>query len=55
MNPKNVQSSAIAMLLGALFLLAAGTYTDNGGIQLAGGILLVVALIVAFNQARVRP
>ena len=52
MSLKSIQSSTVAMLLGGVFLVAVGTYTDNGGFHFAGGILLLVALIVALNQAQ---
>lgn len=54
MNLRQISSSAIALLVAALFLIAAGTYTGNGGFQLAGVLVLVVAAILAFNQARGR-
>jgi len=54
MNLKHIKSSTYAMLVGGLFVLGVGTYTDNGGFQLAGGILLVVAIIVALNDAASR-
>jgi ABC-type transport system involved in cytochrome bd biosynthesis fused ATPase/permease subunit len=51
---RNIKPTTLALLLAALVMLAVGTYTDNGGFQLAGVILLVVVLITAFNQARDR-
>ena len=54
MNLKQITSSTLALLIAAAFVLLVGTYTDNGGFQLAGALLLVVALILAFNQARRR-
>ena len=54
MNLRQISSSAIALLLTAVFILAVGTYTDNGGFQLAGALILVVGAILAFNQARGR-
>lgn len=55
MNVKLIKSNSISLLAGGVLLLAVGTYTDNGGLQLAGGIMLLVAAILAFNQARGRP
>jgi hypothetical protein len=49
-----IKPTAIALLLAALFIIMVGTYTDNGGFQLAGFIMLFVAFITAFNQARVK-
>ena len=46
-----IKSNTIALLLGGVLLFAVGTYTENGGFQLAGGIMLLVAAILAFNQA----
>lgn len=54
MNLRQISSSAIALLLAAAFLIAVGTYTANGGFQLAGALVLVVGGILAFNQARGR-
>lgn len=51
MSIKQISTSTIAILVAALFVLATGSYTDNGGFQLAGALLLVVGLILAFNQA----
>ncbi len=51
---KRISPSTIAMLVAALFVLVTGIYTDNGGFQLAGGLLLFVGLVLAFNQARDR-
>lgn len=52
MNLKQVTSGTLALLAAAALMLLVGTYTDNGGFQLAGVLLLVVALLLAFNQAR---
>ena len=51
MNIKRVKTDTIAMLLAGAFVAGVGAYTDNGGFQLAGGILLVVAAILALKQA----
>jgi len=52
MRLNRITTGTVALLLGAVLLLGVGTYTENGGLQLAGGILLVVAVITALNQAR---
>lgn len=52
MNFKQITASTISLIVAAMLFLVVGTYTDNSGFQLAGGILLTVALITAFNQAR---
>jgi len=54
MNLRQITPATISLLVAALVWLLVGTYTDNGGFQLAGVILLVVVLITAFNQARDR-
>ncbi len=54
MNLKQITPSTISLIVPTIMLLAVGTYTDNSGFQLAGGILLIVMLIIAFNQARKR-
>ena len=55
MNLRNIKSSSVSLILASGFLLAVGANSENGGIQMAGGILLVVGLISAFNQARGGP
>lgn len=52
MQLRQIKPTTIALLLAALFVVVVGTYTDNGGFQLAGFIMLIVAFITAFNQAR---
>ena len=54
MQLSQIKPTTISLLLAALVMVVVGTYTDNGGFQLAGVILLVVVLITAFNQARER-
>ena len=54
MHFRQITPATISLLMAALVMLAVGTYTDNGGFQLAGVILLVVVLIAAFNQVRGR-
>lgn len=51
MNLKQIKSSTFALLVAGLFVLLVGTYTENGGFQLAGGILMSIAAILALNQA----
>ena len=52
MQLRKIKPTTIALLLAALVVVVVGTYTDNGGFQLAGFIMLFVAFITAFNQAR---
>mgnify|MGYP001060731559 CR=1 FL=1 len=54
MNIKQIKSTTLALLAAGILVLVVGTYTSNGGFQLAGGMLLVVVAILAFNQARDR-
>lgn len=54
MNLHRITSSTVGLLVAALLLLVTGTYTDNGGFQLAGAMLLVVAVLIAFRQASSR-
>jgi hypothetical protein len=51
MNLKNIKSTTNALLVAGLVMLLTGTYTDNGGFQLAGGMLIVITLILALGQA----
>ena len=55
MNIRLIKSNSIALFVGSVLIFAVGIYTDNGGFQLAGGIMLLVAAILAFNQANGRP
>ena len=52
MNLNKIKPSTVSLVLAGLVILSVGTYTENGGFQLAGVILLVVMLITGFNQAR---
>jgi hypothetical protein len=51
MRLKNVKSNSYALLVASVVILLTGTYTDNGGFQLAGGIILLVGLLLALGQA----
>lgn len=51
MNPKQIESSTIALVVAALVVLCVGAYTDNGGLQLAGALILLVGIVLAFSQA----
>jgi hypothetical protein len=55
MNLKNIKSNSIGLLAGGSLLFAVGAYTDNSGFQFAGAIILLVAVILAFNQANHKP
>lgn len=50
MNLKRINSSAIAILVVGLAVLAVGTSSDNSGFQLAGVLFLVVGGLLAFRQ-----
>ena len=52
MNLKQVTSSTVALIVAALVVLGVGTYTDNGGFQFAGALILLVGVILAFSQAK---
>lgn len=54
MNLEPIKSRAVALLLCGLLFLLVGTYTDNGGFQLAGVLLLLVTAIRALSQASKR-
>ena len=47
--------STFALLVAGGLVLAAGLYTVNTGLQLAGGLNLVVAAILALGQAKGPP
>ena len=51
MNLKRVKPSTVSLLLCGFFILLVGTYTENGGFQLAGVMLAVICLILALGQA----
>ena len=52
MSPKNIKPITYALLVAGSAILLTGTYTDNGGFQLAGGMLIFISLILALGQAR---
>ncbi len=54
MNLKQIKSTTLAMLVAGALILVVGTYTTNGGFQLAGGLVLLVAIILAISQASSR-
>lgn len=49
MNPKQLTSSTIALLVAGVLVFGVGTYTQNGGFQLAGGLICLVAVILALR------
>lgn len=49
MNPKQHTSSTIALLVTGVLVFGVGTYTQNGGFQLAGGLICLVAVILALR------
>jgi len=51
MKPRGIPASTIALLVSGLLILATGTYTENGGFQLAGAIVLAVGVLLALRQA----
>jgi hypothetical protein len=51
MSLKKISSSTVALLAAGVLVLAVGIYTQNGGFQLAGGLMLVVAAIRAIGQS----
>lgn len=51
MKVTRIKSTTYALLVAGLVILSSGTYTDNGGFQLAGGMLIFIALILALSQA----
>ena len=52
MKLNQIKPTTISLALAALVMLSVGTYTENGGFQLAGVILMAVVLITGFKQAR---
>ncbi len=51
MNLKLIKTSTVSLFVCGLFMLLVGTYTENGGFQLAGAMLVVICLILALRQA----
>ena len=54
MDFRRIKPTTFAILVVGVLALLVGTYTDNGGFQLAGGLFLLVAVIVGFNEANRR-
>ena len=55
MDIRRVPPSTLALLLAGGLVLATGLCTVNTGLQLAGGLVLVVAAILALGQAKGPP
>ncbi|GIK86109.1 MAG: hypothetical protein BroJett026_15900 [Betaproteobacteria bacterium] len=51
MEFSRIRPSTIALAVAAGVMLLVGTYTKNGGFQLAGVLVAVVAAVVALRQA----
>jgi hypothetical protein len=51
MNLKQIKTSTVSLFVCGLLMLLVGTYTENGGFQLAGAMLAVICLILAVSQA----
>ena len=51
MNFKLIKPGTYAISVAGILALAVGTYTGNGGFQLAGALFLAIALVVGLNQA----
>jgi hypothetical protein len=45
-----IGAGTIALLVAGLLWLVVGTGTDNGGLQLGGGMLLVVGVLNAIRE-----
>lgn len=54
MSLKRITPGTIALFVAAFLILGVGTYTDNGGLQLAGGLVLVGAISLALSLAKKR-
>ncbi|MBK7472935.1 MAG: hypothetical protein KAX84_02215 [Burkholderiales bacterium] len=52
MDMKKIRLDSIALLAAAAIVLCTGYYTDNGGFQLAGGLILLGGVALAYTQAR---
>ncbi len=46
MNSKLLKSPSFSLFVAGLVALLVGTYTDNGGFQLAGGMLCFISLVL---------
>lgn len=51
MNLKQIKPSTVSLLVCGLLMILVGTYTDNGGFQLAGAMLALICVILALSQA----
>lgn len=52
MNLNRINPGTIALFVAGTFVFAVGRYTANGGFQLAGGLILLVAVILVLQQVR---
>ena len=55
MNRTHLAPGTIALLVAGIFVVAVGTYTRNGGFQLAGGLICLVAVMLALRGASRTP
>ena len=54
MNLKEITSSTVALLVAGVLVLVVGSFTANGGFQLAGGLILLAGVVRALEQSRRR-
>ena len=54
MNLSRIRPATVTLILAAGFIYLVGSRTENSGFELAGVILYVVAVIMAFNPATSR-
>lgn len=55
MNFRQIKPATFALMVAGVFILVVDAYTENGGFKLAGGLILLAAIVLAFNQASKRP
>lgn len=55
MNFRQIKPATFALMVAGILVLVVGAYTGNGGFKLAGGLILLPALILGFTQASKRP
>lgn len=51
MKLTQITPGTVALAVAGVLILAVGTYTANGGLQLAGGLVLLVAILLAIRDA----
>ncbi len=54
MDLRKIRPNTFAIIIAGVIALIIGTYTNNVGFQMAGGLFMLVGLLVGYSQVRGR-